>query len=118
MAARLLKRAAGVNVVYARKAGGPTINLEVWFGTTEISLDRPGAIRTQMEFGTRTVRAVAAELVQSGSAFMPAVGDRMTVTINGTSELYEVRNTDNGPAWDWSDTERDMIRIHTKRVST
>jgi len=65
------------------------------------------------------IRAVdlAAALLPYAMENPPAIGDRITETINGVAHVFEVSRKPNESPWVWSEPEQVTYRIRTKRVS-
>jgi hypothetical protein len=107
------QRAAGVTggVTYTR---GATVLTEVpaVVGRTVFASNQMGGAR--VEFGDRDYLIAAADLTLGE----PALGDRITETIDGAAVVFEIVTPDTGePAYRWSDGEtRVTWRVHTKRV--
>lgn len=111
----MLKEAAGVDVSYARVAGDPAFTLTAVVGRTAFATN--GEI-ARIQFGDRDYLINRADLTVSGAEVLPAIGDRITETIDGVGVVFEVMTPDTGePAWRWSDPARSVYRIHCKRVS-
>lgn len=106
-----LPAAFGVSVTYARGAQQVTV-ADAVVGRTVFASNQQGAAR--VEFGDRDYLIPVASLTALGE---PAVGDRITDTVNGTVMTFEVKKPGTGePAWRYSDPGRTTYRLHTKRV--
>lgn len=46
----------------------------------------------------------------------PKPGDRIAETINGTEYLYDVFPIGDLPCYEWHDSSREMLVLHTKRI--
>lgn len=110
---RRKKQADGRSVTYTR--GDSSLSLTAWLGRTLFSrLASPGVGGAAVEWGDRDYLVAVADLTLGE----PALGDRITETINGTAVVFEVLTPDTGePAWRYSDPTRTVWRIHTKRVT-
>ena len=109
-----MQTAAGVSIVYTR--GAYTVDLTPWVGRTVFASNLEGNAR--IEWGDRDYLITAAQLILNGSVVEPAVGDRITETVGGTSMAFEAMRPDTGePCWRYSDPGRTLLRVHTKRVS-
>jgi hypothetical protein len=58
----------------------------------------------------------AALVVVNGSPVPPAIGDRIEQTAAGIRYSFEVMPFGSEPAWRWSDTQYQTLRVHTKLV--
>jgi len=107
-----VREAAGVGITYAR--GAESIGITATVGRTVFSSLAEGAPR--VEFGERDYLILAADLVIGGGTSEPAIGDRITETIDGSDVVFEVVTPETGePAWRWSDPQRTVWRVHVKR---
>lgn len=105
-----LQTAAGVSVTYARQ-GETTLSLTAIPGRTVFSSTLDGAAK--IEFGDRDYLVEAADLTYGE----PALGDRITEVIDGTTTVFEIVTPNTGePAWRWSDPSHTRWRIHCKKV--
>lgn len=112
---RVMGQTAGVAITYARALESVAITVESGGAWVGLSDDR--SVRnegTRVEFSDRDYLVTVEAIAELGE---PQEGDRITETINGVVCLFEVRPTDVGPAWEWSNAERTRYRIHTKQVS-
>lgn len=111
---RRVKEAAGVSVTYTRLGGG-TLTLTAVHGLTTFSSEEALG---RVEISARDYLVAVADLAVSGTAFAPAVGDRITETINGVAKTFEVQDPQNGgeTACRYSDQDRAMWRLHMKAV--
>jgi hypothetical protein len=113
-----MQAAAGVSVSYARAAGGAAISLTPWVGRSGFTAEVEGGAYVQ--WGDRDYLIQRSDLTVSGSEVEPALGDRLTETINGVSHVFEVQTPKSGEpvaGWRWSDQSRSVYRLHVKRVS-
>ncbi len=109
-----LATAAGVSVTYTD--GTYSVSLTPWVGRTVFSSNLDGAAR--IEFGDRDYLIPVSVLILNGAATKPAVGHRITESVNGTTKVYEIMRPDTGePAWRYSDQGETVFRIHVKRVT-
>jgi hypothetical protein len=105
---------ASDTVSYTRVVNGSPVvtSISATVGRTVFSTMQEGG--PTIEFGERDYLIPATELPYSE----PQKGDRITVTLNGATEVYEVMPPNaNEPAWRWSDAQHTMFRLHMKRVS-
>jgi len=102
--------AAGAPLTYAR--GAQTLAVTGWAGRQVYSSQLEGGRR--LEYGERDYLVAVADLVALGD---PAIGDRITETINGAAVVFEVATPTNGePHARYSDQTRLLWRIHVKQV--
>lgn len=109
-----VQAAAAVTVTYARGAETATITTAVVGRTAYKSeLERPGWV----EVGDRDYLIPADDLTAANATWAtPAVGDRISETVDGTTLVFEVVTPDTGePAWRYSDPQNTVWRIHVKR---
>lgn len=103
--------AAGVSVTYTRKATGTPLTINAVIGRTVFSSNLSDTVR--VEFGDRDYLVDVDQLPAQ-----PAIGDRITETLDGQTHVYEVTTPQTGePAWRWSDPQCTIYRIHTTRKS-
>lgn len=109
-----LQTADGYSATYTRSSA--SVSLTAWLGQTRFLSVVQGSGR--LEFGELDVLIRADELILSGSRVDPARGDAIALTLNGTAITVEVMppNSDE-PPWRWSDPQRELLRIHCKRIS-
>lgn len=101
--------AAAVSVTYSRGAETITITTAV-VGRTVFASNVEGAAR--IEFGDRDYLIPVDDLTFG----VPAIGDRITETVDGTAKVFEVVTPDTGePAWRYSDPQHTVWRIHVKQ---
>jgi hypothetical protein len=111
-----LQTAAPHTATYTDASSGLTVSLTVWLGRTAFSSNAPNGAR--LEWGELDVMIRADELLISGSMISPARGDRIALTLNGVAVTLELFTPSTGePPWRWSDPQRELLRIHCKRVS-
>jgi hypothetical protein len=104
-----VQAAAGVSVLYVR--GETTLPLTVIVGRTAFSSNVADGPR--VSWGERDYLVEAADLTVG----IPALGDRITEVIDGTTTVFEIVTPDTGePAWRWSDQGRTRWRLHVKKV--
>lgn len=110
-----LQESAGVSVTYTTPAG-VSLSLTPWLGRTLFASNLQSAAR--VEWGELDFLIPVADLTSGGTAFEPAIGHRITLTIGGSSKVFEVMRPSTGePAWRYSDPGQTVYRIHVKRVS-
>ena len=107
---RRKKAAEGKTVTYTRKA--TSADLTGWLGQgLQVNQADTGA---RIEVSEREIFFAVADLETAGFD-KPQIGDRLLV--DGESVRWEVMTPNTGePAWRYSDTQRTMVRLHTKRV--
>ncbi len=112
--------AAAITGVYTRKAGSYTQSVTLTdfiAGNSDyVSQPAPGEVRARHDFQTRTIIGPRESLAINGTVFTPAVGDRWTETIAGTSFTFEVTDDENATAVTPSNTDRSRLRIRLKRA--
>ena len=102
------------SIVYARASDD--VELNATMGRTYYQrADEEGFIR-QVEARDFLIRRE--DLVINGLAVTPEDGDRITVTINGESRVYEVMSPPGEPSHRFSDIYNRTLRVHTKHVET
>ena len=106
-----IQAAAKVTVTYTRGAESITITTAV-VGRTVFASNVEGGAR--IEFGDRDYLIPVDDLTFGE----PAIGDRITETVDGTAKIFEVLTPDTGePAWRYSDPQHTVWRLHVKQVS-
>jgi len=111
---RRLPSAAGGSIVYSRNA--ETVTLSAAYGRTEFSVETVDGVR--VEYSDRDFIVAASTLLLSGVAVIPQRGDRVAVLDgDGTPvEHFEVLAPASMPPYRFSDSGRQVLRIHTKRL--
>ena len=108
-----LQAAEGLTCVYTR--GANSLTLAIWLGQTGFVSNIQDAAR--LERSDIDVLFLANDLILGGSATVPARGDRLTLSLNGSSVTLELMIPATGePSWRYSDAGRTIIRLHCKRV--
>ena len=110
-----MQAAAGVGTLtYTRAGGAGALALEPWVGQSGLLDTIEGPAR--ISWGDRDYIVRQDELVYGGVAFLPAIGDRISETINGVAHTFEVQTPESGELhFRWADTNRSMLRLHVKR---
>ena len=104
---RQMKVAGGVSIRYTR--GAKSITLTAILGNTGFAVNMDNGPR--LIWGDRDYLIAVADLTFGE----PALGDRITETVNGTAKVYEVMTPLSGdPAWRHSDHGQTMWRLHVK----
>lgn len=104
----MVQAAAGETVTYAR--GAEAITLTAVLGQTTVAGGVEGASRIVVS--DRDYLIKVADLTFG----VPAVGDRITATVNGEAVAFTVQDLESGePAWRYSDPARTTWRIHVKQ---
>jgi hypothetical protein len=100
-------------VTYTR-VSGPVLTLTAIPGlTTFTSEETPGRV----EISARDYLVAVADLMVAGVETVPAMGDRITETINGVAKVFEIQTPKGGePAWRYSSQSRVLYRLHMKKV--
>ena len=106
------KAHASQSVTYRR--GTDSVVVSASIGSTRFEQeDRDGlVVRSQV----RDYLIDVADLVLSGGAIEPEVGDLIEETVGSQTHVYQVLPLGGEPAWRYSDPYRKTYRIHTKRV--
>ena len=103
----------GDTVTYTRGANSVAVTAEVQLNQYEI-MDYEGLSST---ITSRDYLIAAADLVLSGSEIAPRAGDRITETIRGTAQTFEVMPLGDKKEYEQADKDGLYLLIHTKRVS-
>ena len=102
----------GVSVTYTRGATSAALTATATREAQDtVSVPTPGS---RIDDKERDYLIVYADLVSAGFGD-PAIGDRITETINGSSVTWELHKQPTGPAWVWEDAQRTRVRVHTRR---
>jgi len=111
----MLGKAAGLSVTYTR--GAVALSLaesdgSIWAGDNQFREVRNGGLR--LTWGERNYLIIASAISELGE---PQEGDRIAETVGGEDCVFEVAPSGDGsPAARWSDVERTVWRVTTKRV--
>jgi hypothetical protein len=109
-----LQAAGGRAVVYRRGTKSVAI--------TVVPIERKQKVESDEGLGVELdiydFKIVASELVLSGEATEPQLGDLMTETLNGHEYEWQVMPPDTeSPVWEWFDkATMQHYRVHTKKV--
>lgn len=120
----LLERGAAWLQATIREAAGETVELSFRGSTTTIEGAIPGQTNDQrLREGDTTIQAAGRDWIipraayrLDGVAVEPADFHRLTRTIAGSVEVYEVTSPDGQPCWSESDRYRGCYRIRTKLI--
>lgn len=116
-----MKQAAGVTVTYVPKGGffPESKPLTAWTGTAgqDETVTATGTSAAKLVNRERDYLIVLADLFEISGGTLPKEGDRITETIGGTEQAFEVCKRDGEPCWRFSDRERTRIRVHTRPVN-
>lgn len=105
----------GYSATYTDASSATNISLTVWLGRTVFASNVQG--KGRIEFGELDLMIRADELIVSGSKILPAKGDSIALTLNGTAMTLDLMTPQTGePAWRYSDPQRELLRVHCKRV--
>jgi hypothetical protein len=100
-------------VTYSR--GSASVTVRATAGRSEFdNTDREGFL-TRIE--THDEIITVSDLKLDDVSIEPLPGDIITVTLNGSSVAFEVRNIGSEPCWRYTDQYRTAFRIHTKESS-
>lgn len=103
----MVQAAAGVSVIYTRGVRSITVTAVVGRQAMTSVIQN----RVRVEWGDRDYLIAVADLTFGE----PALGDRITETIDGVAVTFEVQTPDTGePAARHSDPQRTTWRIHVK----
>lgn len=111
-----LPDAAGGAIRYCRNTD--SVLLSATFGRSEFSIEDTNGVR--VEYSDRDFIVSAVELVLSGATITPQRGDVIDVCGEAGEVLYvyEVLAPGGLQPYRHCDPERNLIRIHTKRLTT
>ena len=98
-------------VTYVRGAERFDLTGRVWVGNT-LFRRGPRDAGPAVEWGERDYLIPVADL----SVGEPQKGDRIEEVLGGETLVFEVTPPAGEPAWRYSDHERTVYRVHTKRV--
>ena len=107
-----LKAIESVTVTYSRNSQSVSLSATV-------DTDQPEVVDSMgipVKIVDRSYVFTASDLAFSGTAFEPRVGDRITETIAGSVEVYEVMPIDKKPPFERT-PHGASVKVHTKRVS-
>lgn len=113
MLADELKAHASVDVTLER-GGQSTTGVKATLGHSMLRLStstgQTVTVRTERDFIIQ-----AADYKIGGVAVEPKAGDKITVTVLGSSKRYECMSPGGGePAWRYCDGQQVAVRVHTK----
>ncbi len=109
------KANAGQLVSYERD-GGDRVELQATKGQTDF--EQPDVQGFAVQFQSDDWIVSAEDLMLGGRLATPQPGDRIRETVDGVTYIYEVQSPGDEPAYQYSDSTRTTIRIHTKRTDT
>lgn len=101
-----------VPVAYCRDTA--TVQAAATIGRTVFEVARDYGVFEKIE--SRDYIIAAGELLLNDEPVLPARGDQIRETRDGTTYVYEVMAPGNEPCWRWSDSYRRSLRIHTKQI--
>lgn len=109
----------GGRLVTITRGAASVSNVSVAVGDSNYSRraqDAAGGIG--VNFGDRDYLIPTATFLGLFGGTTPQKGDRIIEVIGGVSTVFEVLTPDDdSPHWRYSDIQRTLMRIHTKRVS-
>lgn len=108
-----LKDHAGVSITYARGTNSVSITATVTLHEYEV-VDTEGFGITAV---SRDYIVHAADLVVAGSTITPRAGDRITETVGGVSQTFEVMALGQLKEHEPVDSDGLLLRIHTKKIA-
>lgn len=101
-------------VTYTR--GANSVTIPATLGKKLLQLwDMDGV--AQLQWTDLELLITAADLVLNGVAVQPAEGDRISLTLNGTTKVFEPYRMDNEPWWRFTDGYELQYRLHLQCVS-
>lgn len=107
---------AAVTLVYHRGADSTTLVGKCWVGRTAFRIvDEKGS---RVEYSDRDFFIPCADLLINAVAVEPLEGDYITqvfANVEGNQD-FELMAPDREPVWRYSDPQRTIYRLHTKRV--
>lgn len=110
-----LKDHCGVSVTYSR--GVQSVSLTATVELHDYQIINDEGLATSIV--SRDYILHAADVVISGSVVAPRVGDRIAETVGGTVCTFEVLPPGPGfKEYEPLDTDRTLLRVHTKLVGT
>lgn len=100
----------GVEVTYTRSGTSATLTVTPFTESPDVNAQPAPS-------GTSAVRErfyfiVFDDMVTAGFD-LPADGDRITETVNGVDQVFEVGRSRTVPAWRWADDSRTRLRVRT-----
>ncbi|MFI4855132.1 MAG: hypothetical protein ACIAQF_09190, partial [Phycisphaerales bacterium JB065] len=103
-------------VVYRRGSKSVTVIASV--GHTELdSITDDGSTTSYQSRDFKFTRSDLDGLMDNGREFEPEPGDRIIEPMPiGPDAVYEPMPMPGGQRWRWSDPNRTIIRVHTKRI--
>jgi len=110
-----LATGAGVSIRYVR--GATSIEGTGWVGRTVFSQLPSAQGGAAVVFGDRDYLIPVAALTTLADPPTPIRGDRIEETIEGVECTFEVIAPGGEPPWRFSDPQRTLYRLHTKKVS-
>lgn len=96
------------------RRGGSHVNLECTVGRTIMDYESEHGVRIKAE--TRDYLIAPKDLVLDDAQVEPEEGDEIIDTNEGTTQTYQVMETEFGIAWRYTDRYHTMFRVHVREV--
>lgn len=114
--ARVFKASAAIDIIYHRGVDSAVLIGKAWVGRTKFRVsDTQGS---RLIYSDRDFLIKCDDLRVNALLIEPQLGDwieQVFTNVEG-NQIFELMNPDNEPAWRYSDPQRTIYRIHTKRV--
>lgn len=111
------QRSIGIDLVYHAGDDAITLIKKCWVGRTAFRIqDNKGS---RLIFSDRDFFIPVVDLVINSVQILPEKGHWIEQILNGPegTQKFELMSPDQEPCWRYSDPQRFIYRIHTKRVS-
>lgn len=108
-----LKTAAGVSITYTRGSYSVTITAACILNQYQI-IDEEGFTTS---VNSRDYLIHGAELILNGAAIAPRAGDRISETIGGVVNTFEVVPLGQLREYEPMDSDSVLLKVHTKKVA-
>jgi hypothetical protein len=113
-----LKTVQGVSITYTRDRGTATeqsVALVAVPARERLESTEPGRVGA-VRISDRDYLILVSDLAIGGRLTVPTIGDRITETIAGVEQVYEIRPRDGDGPWQHNDHTKTIYRVHTERV--
>ena len=113
-------RQEGANVVYRRRAQPQNpITVLATQGNSTYESEEAGPVMREFRTKDFLIDADLLDLDNGAGRFEPEEGDRIEITMNGATHIYEaMRPISTEPCFRYSNAGETRVRIHTKRVKS
>lgn len=111
---------AAIDIVYRRGEKGTVLERKAWIGRTMFRVHDQG--NSRVIWSDRDFLIPVADLTIDGVQVTPEEGDWIIQNFSGqpdaagTNQRFEMMAPEGEPTWRYSDPQRMIYRIHTKRV--